>query len=265
MKYRGKWPFFVFTLFIAIICCLQHHIFCCTLFPLYVGLFVYDIVERKRLNIKNLVGYGSICAVLLGLLFAIWKYSCTTISIDQLNDWFHEHVAVNAYEPNREAQRAYYYMTNDENREFVATVLNWKHRYGELLWSLILMTPLLATVYYPWVRASHTAPSRLSCWKYRLVWFSISALTLPVFFMASDYNRWFICFFFAMFAVTVAVLAIGDHPLSAATLRMLRWLTKHPVCTVSLIIYLVALHCSPSYGPYGLLEAMDLWKFLQGV
>lgn len=262
-KHRGRWPFYFATLIITAICCLQHHTFCCTLFPLYVGLFTYDIFNRDRLDFKSLVGYGTICAILLGLLIVIWKFSHMVVDIDQLNDWFNKHVAVDAYECSREAHTVYYYMTNAENRGRAADMLTLRYRYGEFICTLLLLSPLLVTVYYPWVRASHTAPSRLSSWRYRLSWIAVTVLTLPIFFMATDYNRWFVCFFFGMFAATAAVIAIGDRILRASVLRMAQWFTKRPIFMLALVFYLAAFHCTPFCQNFGLQESIELWEFVK--
>lgn len=265
IKYRGRWPFYLATLFIAVICCLHHHTFCCELFPLYVGLFAYDIVEYNGLNIKNTIGYGIVCTVLLVLLVVIWRFSQMTIDIDQLNEWFKTHAAVDAYECSREAQTGYYYMTNDENRASMASYFTWNHRYGEFVVSIILMSPLLFTIYYPWIRASHSAPSRLLSWRYRLTWILITIITLPIFFMATDYNRWFICFFFSMFAATIAVVALGDTTFTNAIRKMSISFIKHPYCAFVLAIYVIGLHCTPFGAEYSLREALHLWNFIQDI
>ena len=268
MKQRGRWPFYIATLLIAVTCCLIHHTFCCTLFPLYVGLFLYDIFGRKGLEIKPFVCYGVICSILLALLILIWKYSTMTIDIDQLNDWFNKHVAVNAYECSREAHNSYYYMTNAENRASMTSFFTWGRRYGELLCSIILLFPLLVVMYYPWIRASHIAPTQLSSWRYRLVWILVTGLTLPIFFIATDYNRWFVCFFFSMFAVTIATLSAGDQLVVGSTKKMLKFFTTHPAVAFALMIYLFGLHTTPfdqKNSEYGLQEAIDIWHFTKGV
>ena len=264
-KYSGRWPFYIATLFITVICCLHHHTFCCELFPLYVGLFAYDIIENNGLNIKNIIGYGIVCTVLFALLVVIWKFSRMTIDIDQLNEWLKNHAAVDAYECSRKAQTAYYYISNDENRASMASYFTWNQRYGEFVVSIILMSPLLFMIFYPWVRASHAAPSRLLSWRYRLTWMLITIVTLPIFFMATDYNRWFICFFFSMFAATMSVVAIGDTILTNAIKTMSIFLMKHPYYAFALVIYAIGLHCTPFGAEYSLKEALDLWTFIQGV
>lgn len=266
VRYRGKWLFYIATLLVATTCCLQHHTFCCTLFPLYVGLFAYDIIGSNRLHTNKMIVYGSICFILLGILFVIWKFSQMTIGIEELNDWLKEHASVDAFEGSRQAQTAYYYQTNAENREAISEMFSWRFRYGELFWSIVLMLPLLVTVYYPWVRASHTASSKLSAWRYRLVWILITILTVPIFCMAIDYSRWFICYFFSMFAATMAVISTKDRPLSAALSRMYRWFSNHPFFSVALVLYLIGLHCTSYHeGDFGLREAIKLWSFIKGV
>jgi len=265
INHRGNWPFYIATLLISATCCLLHHTFCCTLFPLYVGLFAYDIISRNKINKKNLIGYGAICCILLGLLISIWQFSHMTINIDQLNEWLKEHVAVDIYEGGRDGQTPYYYMTNNENRAWGAKALTLKYLYGELLWSLILMSPLLIIIYYPWFRASLTAPTRLLSWRYRLVWILITIITLPIFFMATDYNRWFVGFFLSMFSVTIAVLSNNDRILFAAVLKMVRWFKKYPIFLLSIILYISSLHSTPSLNNYGLEEAIKLWDFLKGL
>ena len=262
IKHRNTWPYYILTLLIATICCLFHHTFCCTLFPLFVGLFVYDSIDSNAIQIKRVIAYGLICLILMVVLVCIWKYSHMTIDIDQLNTWLEKHVAVDAYECSREAQNAYYYMSNSENRESQSSLLSWNYRYGELVMSLILLSPLIATVYYPWVRASHTAPTRFISWRYRMTWISITLLTLPIFFVATDYSRWFICFFLCMFIATMAVASTNNRPIMAAITRLCRWLMKHTIMSVAFILYLIGLHCTSFYG---LREAVNLWEFIKGV
>jgi hypothetical protein len=233
-----------------------------------VGLFVYDIFEKKGLDIKPFVSYGVICAILLVLLISIWKFSTMTIDINQLNDWFNEHVAVNAYECSREAHNSYYYITNAENRAGMTSFFTLSRRYGELLCSIILLSPLFVVVYYPWIRASHIAPTLISSWCYRLVWILVTGLTLPIFFMATDYNRWFVCFFFSMFAVTTTVIATGDQIVVESTKKMLKFFTTHHSIALVLMIYLFGLHITPfdqTVLKFGLQEAVDFWGFIKGV
>jgi CDP-diglyceride synthetase len=187
------------------------------------------------------------------------------IGIGQLNEWFKSHAAVDAYENSRQAQTSYYYQTNAENRAAIAHVLSWGYRYGELIWSLLLMSPLLIAVYYPWIRASHTAPTKLSAWRYRLVWILITIITIPVFCFAIDYSRWLVCFFFSMFASTIAVLTIRDKNLTAAVLRMNRYFKAHPIAIISLVIYMLGMHITPYSNQYGLKEGIDLWYFIKSI
>lgn len=237
VKWRGRWPFYAATLVVAVACCLLHHTFCNTLFPLYVALFAYDAFSAGRLSLPKALAYGSICAVLLALLVVVWKFSTMNVDMETLRARMPERAAADTYEWSPDAFHWLYYVSNSDNRRLA--MANMPLLMAQLAATLLIMSPLLALLLYPWVRAARTASQPAARWRYWLVLASVVLLTLPIFFMANDYGRWLTCWFFSLFAVLLVAWIDGDGPVSDALRRMYAFFRRHWWVAAALLAYLV--------------------------
>ena len=245
MRYRGKWFFHLITALIAVTACLIHHTFCCTLFPLFVALFIYDILDSGRIEWHKAIYYSLICATLFVLLIIIWTQSHMNVDIDTLSARIGERVDPDAYyrwENTDSALFVMFYASNDLNRQIAFSMLSATNLYIELALTILFMSPFLLLLWKPWFTAAKKVDSILLKWRYRLIPIVISVLTLPIFFMATDYSRWFAGYFFSLFAVTMVVLALGDKPMIHAWKQVLSYFRGRPWVALILIVYAIQLH-----------------------
>jgi hypothetical protein len=245
IRYRGKWHFYLITAIIAVAACLIHHTFCCTLFPLFVALFLYDTIDEGKINWHKAIGYGLICISMLVLLVIIWTQSHMNVDVETLSARIEERVDPDAYyrwEDTDSALFVIFYASNALNREIAFNMLSATDLYFDLVLTIILMLPFLILFWKPWFSAAKKVAYPLTKWKYRLIPIIISVITLPIFFMATDYSRWFAGYFFSLFAVTMVVLALGDKPLTHSWRDVLGYFHHHPWIALVLIVYAIQLH-----------------------
>lgn len=245
MRYRGKWHFYIITAIIAGAACLIHHTFCCTLFPLFVALFLYDTIDGAKIDWHKAAGYGLICISLLALLVIIWTQSHMNVDIDTLSARIGDRVDPDAYyrwEDTDSALYVIFYASNALNREIAFNMLSARDLYFDLVLTIILMLPFLVLFWKPWFMAAKRVEMPLLKWRYRLVPIVISVITLPIFFIATDYSRWFAGYFFSLFAVTMVPLALGDKALTHSWCDLLAFFRRRPWIALVLIVYAIQLH-----------------------
>ena len=251
LRYREQWFFYLITALIAITACLIHHTFCCTIFPLYAALFLYDILEGGKINWRKVLGYGLVCVAMLALLIIIWTRSHMNIDIETLSARIGERVDPDAYYRWEDSDAALYilfYASNALNRQMAFSQWGAANMYFELVLTFFLTLPFILVFCYPWFMAAKKTESLLSKWRYRLVPIVITILTLPIFFMATDYSRWFVGYFFSLFAVNMVALALGDKPLTKSWRSVLSFFRHKPWIALVLIVYAIQLHMNFSCG-----------------
>ena len=251
MKFRGKWHYYVITLVISVTACLIHHTFCCVLFPLFVALFLYDILEDGYIDWRKAISYSSICAALFALLVIIWTQSHMNVDIETLSAHIGNRVAPDAYyrwENTDSALYILFYATNSFNRELAFNLFNETNLYIELVLTILVLLPFIFLFWHPWFIAAKRSKEVISKWRYRLVPIVISIMTLPIFFMATDYSRWFVGYFFSLFAVIMAALALGDKQISQAWKDILSYFKCQPWVALILIVFAIQLHMNFSCG-----------------
>jgi hypothetical protein len=253
---RKRW-FHLITIIVAVVCTLIHHTFCCTIFPLFIALLILDSFDSNGQIIPQKSFWVLTTGILLsGLFFAIWHFSSMNISIDELMARLRGHMGPNEKYILEDGLNAFYYISNSENhRASMTPILN--NRLLEIPFYLILTLPILLFSYYPLVSAARHAEGRRVKWKYRLVYLSITLLTLPIFFVACDYGRWVVGWSFSLFAVTMTASAIRDRGVCDAIQRLFS-LCKNYWCLFALfIIYESLLYLN---GFEGLEQAIKLRK-----
>ncbi len=252
LRWRGRWHFYLSTLVIAAAGIMIHHTFACLFFPLMVALFIYDSLEENSINWKKAFVYGGICLSLLVLFICIWKFHHMNIDIDSLNNEIRQRAAPDACEWNTDELRIRYYGEQSENR---AEVFRKFHRYPEFILSLFMLLPVFFVFYYPWIKASKQSRQ----WKYALIPLSITALTLPSFYMVTDYGRLWTAWFFTLMLSLVAVWILKDKNLHDAMKRTILLAKKYWWLALMILVYAFQLHIQ---GYDGLREAIELRRFV---
>lgn len=261
VKYRDKWWMHLITLVAATICVLLHHTFCCTIFPLYIALFIWDSFDNKgTIKWRQCIPYFGICVLMAGLLFVIWNWSHMNIGIEDMVARLRGHVGKAGDEEwLPKWLDAYYYATNTENHQSSMNVII-KCRLPEIPLYLILTSPIVAFFYYPWVSAARETKGSLK-WRYHLCYIAVTVLTLPIFFMAFDYSRWLVGWGFSMFAIMMVAYMCGDNEIRNALWRMYGFLSSHLWITALFLIYISQLNLN---GFEGLDQAIRLRKLFFG-
>ena len=254
VKHRHTWYYYAATFAVTVLCTLIHHTFCCTLLPMMLSLMLFDMLEGGGLHRGRMLAYGANMLVLLGLFVALWKYSTMNISHEAL----YEHIASRANQdvlPDRDGLRMLYYLSNAENSSGSLTPA----RVLQFGIELLLMLPLLAALAAPWVVAARQAQQA----GYRY-WLPLAAqlLVLPVFFMATDYSRWWFCWTFGLAMLPLAAFATGDKGFAQAMQSLWTFAKKHWYLPLLLGIYLLQLHNSNRQFFEGLKESADIIDFL---
>ncbi|MBP3763924.1 MAG: hypothetical protein J6I49_08645 [Bacteroidales bacterium] len=238
LRWRGRWWYYVATLLVTTACCLVHHTFCCTLLPLYTALFVYDTLQDGRLHRGKAIAYGSMLALLLVLFVLLWRCSGMNIDMETLYSRIDGRANQDVL-PDRDGLRMLYYLSNSDN----ASGRTFDHQRDlRFAIELLFMLPLLAILVCPWVVAARRAPAGAARWRYRLVPAIALLMTVPVFFMATDYTRWWTCWTFTLATLPLAAFATGDTLFRQALLQLGGFLRRHWWLPPLLAAYLVQFH-----------------------
>ena len=226
--------------------------------PLVAALLLYDLWDGGRFQPRRLV-WTAVIGVAMGMLLArIWLFSEMNLPREELSARLAATVAPNAYEADPYVLEVLYYQSNSGNRDASLDVLT-RCRLPELVLSLLMLLPLLAVLYWPWIRAARKASGTAQAWRYRLVYFTVTLLTLPIFFMATDYGRWFVCWCFGLVVLTLMALALHDKLVEAAVGEMYAFVRSHWWAALLLVVYLLGLHAQSFEG---LKEAINIREFL---
>ena len=204
------------------------------------ALFLYDgFDEQGNLRRCRAIGYSVICFVLLFLFVVIWRFSTMNIDLPSLAEIIRQRdLSDVAHFPNypiEDGLGALYYATNSENVAHNAQI--FPYRYLELVFSLVMLSPLLVFFNAPLFNAARSASQKGLRVRYWLVMLAENALTLPVFFMATDYSRWFYCWFFTLFALPATLIAVGDNHVKAGTRQLWMWCRHHWLLSLFLLVY----------------------------
>ena len=261
LHHRQRWYYWPLTLAMAVTCCLVHHTYCCLLFPLMVALFAWDSWGTDgRLRAGRAVGYAAICFALLLLFVAIWRFSTMNVDLPTLVERVaardRSNIAHFPFTTYEQDIWIYYYATNAENVQHNAPLFPYRHL--EFALSLILMAPLLVFFCYPLAHASRHAATPSQRWRYGLTLAAVNLLTLPVFFMATDYSRWFYCWFFELSALPLTLWVAGDDAVRNGMASLWNWCTRRWPLALLLLVYAAFCLHPIAHDLDGLLEAIRL-------
>lgn len=256
VKRRSTWYYYLATPLVAILGCLIHHTFCCTLLPLMIGLVLFDTFQNGRLHRGRGTFYAVSLLLLLALFVALWLFSGMNIGQEEL----YARIAARANQdvlPDRDGLRMLYFLSNAENSAGAFTAA----RAWQFAVELLLMLPLLVLLATPWVVAARQTYDRIERLRY---WLPLAAqlLVVPVFFMATDYSRWWVCWTFSLAMMPMAAFATGDKGMSVALQTLWQWMKRRWYLPLMLAIYLMQLHNSDRQFFDGMKESADLIGFI---
>ncbi len=256
VKRRSTWYYYLATPLVAILGCLIHHTFCCTLLPLMIGLVLFDTFQNGRLHRGRGTFYAVSLLLLLALFVALWLFSGMNIGQEEL----YARIAARANQdvlPDRDGLRMLYFLSNAENSAGAFTAA----RAWQFAVELLLMLPLLVLLATPWVVAARQTYDRIERLRY---WLPLAAqlLVVPVFFMATDYSRWWVCWTFSLTMMPMAAFATGDKGMSVALQTLWQWMKRRWYLPLMLAIYLMQLHNSDRQFFDGMKESADLIGFI---
>jgi len=256
VKRRSTWYYYLATPLVAILGCLIHHTFCCTLLPLMIGLVLFDTFQNGRLHRGRGTFYAVSLLLLLALFVALWLFSGMNIGQEEL----YARIAARANQdvlPDRDGLRMLYFLSNAENSAGAFTAA----RAWQFAVELLLMLPLLVLLATPWVVAARQTYDRIERLRY---WLPLAAqlLVVPVFFMATDYSRWWVCWTFSLAMMPMAAFATGDKGMSVALQTLWQWMKRRWYLPLMLAIYLMQLHNSDRQFFDGMKESADLISFI---
>ncbi len=256
VKRRSTWYYYLATPLVAILGCLIHHTFCCTLLPLMIGLVLFDTFQNGRLHRGRGTFYAVSLLLLLALFVALWLFSGMNIGQEEL----YARIAARANQdvlPDRDGLRMLYFLSNAENSAGAFTA----SRAWQFAVELLFMLPLLVLLATPWVVAARQTYDRIERLRY---WLPLAAqlLVVPVFFMATDYSRWWVCWTFSLAMMPMAAFATGDKGMSVALQTLWQWMKLRWYLPLMLAIYLMQLHNSDRQFFDGMKESADLISFI---
>ena len=205
LRHRGSVAYWAATLATPLLGLLVHHTFMCTFMPLYVALAVADLRDGSSPAKRLLYGVAALLAC--ALFVALWRFSTMNVGIDELYGRIEGKVS-----PGKEMLRVMYYVSNEDNRRWAFGTGGFTKAIDFAL-MLLMMLPLVAVLWQPWVHGRRPVEALLS------PAVTVTVLTLPIFVMATDYGRWWTCYFFCLVA---ALCARRDDPAVARNLERLR-------------------------------------------
>lgn len=254
---RDGLAYYAATLAVASFGILIHHTFCCTLMPVMVALCLMDCFAKPAAVWRKVACYAVVTVLVAVLLAMLWWRGGMNVPMDELLASMRER-DVGVMPDDERGFRLLYYATNAENMQ--SNLIEFPYKYVEFGLSLLLLSPLLFAMHWPWAGAARRAEGKGRRWLYRGASLAVPLLTLPLFVVATDYSRWWIGYFFSMTAATLATYATGDRPMAGSLKAMWGWLKKHWWVAAALLVYAAQL-CMLDYR--GLKQAVELrWMMM---
>ena len=254
---RDGLAYYAATLAVASFGILIHHTFCCTLMPAMVALCLMDCFAKPAAVWHKVACYAVVTVLVAVLLAMLWWRGGMNVPMDELLASMRER-DVGVMPDDERGFRLLYYATNAENMQ--SNLIEFPYKYVEFGLSLLLLSPLLFAMHWPWAGAARLAEGKGRRWLYRGASLAVPLLTLPLFVVATDYSRWWIGYFFSMTAATMATYATGDRPMAGSLKAMWGWLKKHWWVAAALLVYAAQL-CMLDYR--GLKQAVELrWMMM---
>lgn len=256
IKCRGKWYYYVGTAVIVLVGCLIHHIFCCLFFPLIVALFISEIFADNRFHFDRLIYYGIISLLLLLLFCAIWFFS-SPMDIDAIYNGVCRRT--NGVCIKERIVFQWLYGSNHENYLAMWDEGHFPLRYYQFIPVVILMSPILALFFSPWILSIKNAEKGVQRTKYLLMFLAQTILFFPIFIIATDYFRWWNAWFFCQIVIILTLYKIKDTFFIEQLEKIFAWLKKNWIISILLIVFI----CSVNTGNCGVSLIDTLFSLIE--
>lgn len=252
---KSNW-FYLLTLFIAVVCILIHHTFCCTLFPVMVALLAYNLFEDNRPAPRRTLWTILIGAIVVLLLASIWLFSTMKIPEETLRSQLQDRVDIGVLTEDPFALKLLYYTSNSDN--YIGNIHVLQHeRYPQFVLSFLALFPLLLVLLYPLIYAARKAEA--SRRRYVIMCIVLMIIPLPIFLVATDYSRWFTGWLFCLTAADCTLLATHDIVVEKGVARLGAFFRHYYWVAILLVIWLASLH---TLSFEGLEEAIQASRFI---
>ncbi|MBR6291877.1 MAG: hypothetical protein IKR33_03645 [Bacteroidales bacterium] len=255
--HQNRW-FNIVTILLVFVCVLIHHTFCCVLFPLVVALLVYEMFEGEQLSKRGLIWASSVCVATALLLASIWLFSRMNIPIDTLRARLDMKAEPGILTQEPCALEMLYYMSNSGNAIYNSDYL-YNQKLLEFLMTVVLLSPLFAVLLFPMIYATQRTKKSPLKWRYIIMCIVLIFFPLPIFFLATDYGRWFTGWLFCLLATTCVMNAIHDRYFNEASAKLYSFFKCNYWLALLLVVWLGSLH---TLSFEGLNEAILARKFL---
>jgi hypothetical protein len=252
---RDKWYYYVLTFFVTTCCFLIHHTFLCTMYPLMLALFVYDALQDGKIVNKKTIVYGLNILVSLAIFMALWLFGEMNIDLDSL--WAQIRAESPEICPTRTPFRLFYYISNAENSATEMS-FDWRVRFCV---ELLMLLPLIVVFVAPWFMAAKQTKGLCNRLRYSMPPICLSLFSFPIFMVATDYSRWWVCFFFGLFALLL-VSSYNDDIIKKTLLSFASYAKRHWWLVLILIVYMLQLHNS-EHRVRGLEESERLITYIK--
>ena len=221
------------------------------------ALFVYDTLSDKSVSATKIVCYVLNLFALFVLFVALWKFSSMTIDIDSLYERIMAQTDVCTDE--KEVIDLLYYMSSGEN--FLRSLHYLKtEKVFEFVFSFAMMAPIIGVFCCPWIMAAKNAETKQNKLCYLMPVASVLLLTMPVFFIATDYSRWWVCWEFSFISLLLAAYTSHDELILDSLSRMYVFAKRHWCLTLILVVYVIQFHID---GFNGLKESFELYYLVR--
>ena len=239
MRYRDRWFSYPLILLLSVAACLTHHVFCSSMLPLIMALFLYDILNNKQKAVGKTVAYGAILLSLFVVFLCIMRYSRMTVDIDTFYNSMVSRCPSNLVHHDKDyAVYMQFFVSNQENIEWGKTFM--RDRHVETVFTLIFMLPLLIALWSPWWLSVKNASSLKQRLKYLSVWGVSVLFTIPAFATMIDYGRVFYMFFLCQALLVLLMCYLDDEHFGQQIDKLYDWGRKHIVAVVAIAVYLGA-------------------------
>lgn len=257
---QRRWYYYFITLVITLVGVLLHHTFCCTFFPIFVALFCYDSLRGGRLDIVKISIYGFICLINSILLLIIWKFSHMNLSIEELQVQLQARASHDACLHTAPYMLDWmYFKTNSANYNQASAGHLGRQFMFDFAISVVFLLPMILVFAWPWVYAAAKAKTKIVGWGYRLMAIIPIAMTIPIFFIAFDYTRWLVAYFFGGVCLPMVAVAKGDQMITESLERLRNFCRRHPWAVAALVVWSAQLSFD---GFFGLRDAIVVRNLL---
>ena len=252
--------YYLITMMITMIGTLLHHTFCCTFFPIFVALFCYDSLRGGSLDVRKIIPYGIICVVNGILLLAIWKFSHMNLGIEELQTRLHARASHDACLHTAPYMLDWmYFKSNSANYEQASAGFLGRQFMVDFVISIVFLLPLILMFVWPWFHAAKKMKSIVMGWGYRLMAIVPITMTIPIFFLAFDYTRWLMAYFFGVLCLLMVAVATGDRLITESLERLWDFCGRHPWVVVALVAWSAQMSFD---GFFGLRDAITVRNLL---